>query len=116
MEYGIQMFSVRHSAKEDYEGTLRTLAEMGYSSIELAGLCGHTAKEVRDMADKYGLGITSTHTGFEELFKDFDNTVKLHKELGCSDIVIPWGGFFTAPEVEDFIEQVNKCIPKLKAE
>ena len=43
-------------------------------------------------------------------------TVKYHKELGCSDIVLPWGSFFTAPEVECYIENINKCIPKLKEE
>lgn len=116
MKYGAQLFSVRHSMEKDCEGTLRTLAELGYSAVEAAGFFGHSAKEVRDMADKYGLEITSTHTGFEALFNGFDNTVKFHKELGCSDIVIPWGAFFTAPEVENFIEQVNKCIPKLRAE
>jgi len=116
MKYGVQLFSVRNSAKNDYEGTLRTLSKMGYSMIEPAGFFGLSAKEVRDMADRYGLEITSTHTGFEALFKDFDNTVRFHKDLGCSDIVIPWGSFFTAPEVEDFIEQVNKCIPRLRAE
>ena len=116
MKYGIQMFSVRNSAEADYEETLRVLAEMGYSFIETAGLCGHTAKEIREMADKHGFKIRSTHIAFQELFDDFDNTVKYHKELGCSDIVLPWGAFYTDPEVEHFIENVNKCILKLKAE
>ena len=114
MKYGVQMFSVRNSAKSDYDGTLAALAEMGYSFIETAGLCGHTAKEIREMADKHGFKIRSTHIDFQELFDDFDNTVKYHKELGCSDIVLPWGAFFTAPEVESFIENVNRCIPLLK--
>ena len=114
MKYGVQMFSVRNAAKADYDAALCELAEMGYSFIETAGLCGHTAQEIREMAEKHGLTIRSTHIAFQELFDDFDNTVKYHKELGCSDIVLPWGGFFTAPEVESFIENVNKYIPKLK--
>ena len=116
MEYGLQMFSVRNAAKADFEGTLRVLAEMGYSFIETAGLWGHTAKEIREMADRHGFKIRSTHIAFQELFDDFDNTVKYHKELGCSDIVLAWGGFYTAPEVEYFIENINRCIPKLKEE
>ena len=116
MKYGLQMFSVRNSAKADYEGTLRTLAEMGYSFIETAGLWGHTAKEIREMADRHRFKIRSAHIAFQELFDDFDNTVKCYKELGCSDIVLAWGGFYTAPEVEYFIENINRYLPKLKQE
>ena len=36
----IQVYSVRDEATKDFEGTMRSLKEMGYDGVELAGLYG----------------------------------------------------------------------------
>lgn len=37
MEYGIQMYSVRDVAQEDFQKALQTVAELGYRYVEFAG-------------------------------------------------------------------------------
>ena len=39
-DYGIQMYSVRDITKDNMEGALKALAEMGYKYVEFAGFFG----------------------------------------------------------------------------
>ena len=57
MNYGLQLFSVRDAAAENFEGMLKAVAEMGYTMVESAGFFGHSAKEVKAMLDAYGLTL-----------------------------------------------------------
>ena len=50
---GIQLYSVRDSMQEDFEGTLRKIAELGYKSVEFAGFFGTTESCPRGNADEY---------------------------------------------------------------
>lgn len=112
MKYGLQLFSVRDAAEKDYEQTLKAVAEMGYKMIEPAGFFGHSAEEVKAMADRYGLEICSTHTG--DVLKDPDAIIDYHKRLGCSDIIIPWGDLTSEEAISNFIARVESIMPKIK--
>jgi sugar phosphate isomerase/epimerase len=116
MKYGLQLFSVRDAAEKDYGAMLQKVAEMGYSFVETAGYFGHSASEIRSMADACGLKISGTHTSGDDVFDSLEATVALHKELGCSDIVIPWADFSTKDAVDSFIDKANRVIPLLKNE
>ena len=87
--YGLQLYSVRDIAEKDYESTLRSVAEMGYTMVETAGFFGLPATEVAAMLKHYGLTACSTHTGLEELEDDFAGTVAYHHAIGCQDLIIP---------------------------
>ena len=52
MNYGIQLYSVRDMAKDDYEKALREVAALGYEFVEPAGFFGHSAEEVKEWLDK----------------------------------------------------------------
>ena len=109
MKYGLQLFSVRDAAEKDYGAMLKSVAEMGYSFVETAGYFGHSASEIRSMADACGLKISGTHTSGDDVFDSLEATVALHKELGCSDLVIPWADFSTKDA------DVNFVTPRWKA-
>jgi len=64
---GIQLYSVREDMKKDPLGTLRRLADMGYTNVEHANyvkrkLYGFTAVEFRKILDGLGLKMPSGHT------------------------------------------------------
>ena len=75
MKLGIQLYSVRDDAARDLPGTLRRIAEMGYDGVELAGLYGKTAEEVRDLAQEVGLTVISAHVGLAEFRQGIAETV-----------------------------------------
>ena len=74
MNYGLQLFSVRDVAAEDFEGALKAVAEMGYKMIEPAGFFGHPAEEVKAWLDEFGLVVCGTHTGMDDIAPDKSGT------------------------------------------
>ena len=114
MEYGIQMYSVRDITKDDLDGALRQVAELGYKYVEFAGFFGHTAEEVKAMLDKYGLVCSGTHTGWQEVAENFEETVKFHKTIGNKYYIIPGHDLSTKEKLDEFIDQCNMLAPKLR--
>jgi sugar phosphate isomerase/epimerase len=116
MEYGIQMYSIRDFAEKDLDAALGAVAEIGYKYVEFAGFFGHTAAEVKAMLDKYGLKVSGTHTQLAELENDFDATVRFHKEIGNTNIIVPGYDLFSKEKLDAFIEKCNMIAPALAKE
>ncbi|MBR7185264.1 MAG: sugar phosphate isomerase/epimerase [Clostridia bacterium] len=117
MQYGLQLYSLRDMTGEDFEGALRTVAELGYSSVETAGFFGHSAEEVAAMLDRYHLTISSSHTGWRELTPDkLPETIRYHKTLGNPSIIVPGADLSTPAKLDAFIDLLNDAEPKLAAE
>ena len=116
MKYGIQLYSLRDIADQDFEGMLKSVAEMGYKIVESAGFFGHSAETVKGWLAQYGLTLTSTHTGYGLLVNDFDATVEYHKAVGCKHLIIPGAPIGTKAEVDALVENINKWQPILEKE
>ncbi len=116
MEYGIQMYSVRDITATDMEGALRGLSEMGYKKVEFAGFFGIPAEEIRAMLDKYGLEVSGTHTGWQEVAEHFEETVAYHKAIGNTNIIVPGCDLSTQEKLDEFVKMANEFQPKLAAE
>ena len=116
MKYGLQLYSVRDAAAENFEQALKGVAEMGYDMVETAGFFDHSAEEVKAMLDHYGLTLCSTHTGYKLLFNDFENTLDFHKKVGCKDIILPSAPFSTKEELDYTIACINRYQPIIEAE
>lgn len=117
MEYGIQMYSLRDLTPKDMEGALRTVAALGYKKVEYAGFFDNTAAQIVTWMDRFGLSVSGTHTGWQELLPDkFAETVAYHKAIGNKNIIIPGADLSTKEKLDDFIDFVNDVQPKLAAE
>ena len=116
MEYGLQLYSVRDVTGTDLEGTLKKVAEIGYRYVEFAGFFGHSAEQVKAMLDNYGLIVSGTHSGFDDLDKDFAGTVKYHHAIGNTNYIVPGAPWGTTAELNETIEKMNKYKPMLAAE
>ena len=109
---GLQLYSVRDDMKEDMEGTLKKVAEMGYDCVEFAGYFDHTAEEVKAMCDKYGLEIVSVHQKYDVFLNDTENAINYLKTLGVKYSAIPWQGEWETRYDENVaeIKQVGKIL------
>lgn len=116
MKYGLQLYSVRDVAKENFEETLKMVAENGYALAESAGFFGHTAEEVKEMLKKYDLTLCSTHTGLGALRDDLAGQIAFHKAIGCENVIIPRGTTQTKAELDDFITWINENQPIIEKE
>lgn len=88
----VQAYSVREEAERDFAGTMKKLGEMGYDGVELAGLYGKSAEEIRDSIKAAGLTAISAHVSYDELAGDLEKTLQDYETIGCRYIVIPWLG------------------------
>lgn len=116
MDYSIQLYSVRDAVKEDMDGTLKKLSEIGYKYVEPAGFFEHSAEEVKDMLDRYGLKVSGTHTSWKALAEDYEGTVRFHKTIGTDMIIIPNFDGSTREKLDAFIDFVNEVQPKLECD
>ena len=116
MEYGIQMYSVRDLTKDNLDEALRQVAALGYKMVEFAGFFGHSAQEVKAMLDKYGLRVSGTHTGWQEVAEHFDETVAFHKIIGNTNIIVPGADLSDQKKLDAFVEMANEFQPKLAKE
>lgn len=103
----IQVYSVRNEATKDFEGTMRSLKEMGFDGVELAGLYGmESAVACKKVLDQIGLELVSAHVGFE--FLEDDAALDDYAATGMNFIAIPW---MPAPKDE---EELKSCITQIR--
>ncbi len=114
MEYGLQLYSVRDMTATDFEGALRSVAALGYRFVEFAGFFGYGAEEVKRMLDTYGLSVSGTHTGWQELTaENIEATIAYHTVIGNKNIIIPGADLSTKEKLDDLINLINEAQPRL---
>ncbi|MBQ5788313.1 MAG: sugar phosphate isomerase/epimerase, partial [Oscillospiraceae bacterium] len=77
---------------------------------------GIPAEEIKAMLEKYGLKVSGTHTGWQEIAEHFEETVAYHKIIGNKNIIIPGGDFSDQKKLDALIALINEFQPKLAAE
>lgn len=116
-EYGLQLFSVRDITGNDLEGALRAVAEMGYKYVEYAGFFGHSAEQIKEWQDKYGLKCSGTHSGWGDLLpENIEATIAYHKTIGNTNYIIPGADLSTLDKIIDFCAVMNKAQIRLAEE
>ena len=114
-KYGLQLYSVRDAMEVDFEGTLKKVAEMGYSYVEFAGFFDHTAEEVKALLDKYGLTVVSTHSHINGLRPEtIEETIAYHKTIGNTHYILPSIFMSTKEKLEESISIINYAQPILE--
>jgi len=87
---GVQLYTVRDQMKDDFDGTIAKVAQIGYKEVEFAGYFGRTGQQVRAVVDKNGLSAVSTHVQYDELDEKFPSVIETSKTIGMKYIVCPW--------------------------
>ncbi|MGI6279262.1 MAG: sugar phosphate isomerase/epimerase family protein [Acutalibacteraceae bacterium] len=112
--YALQLYSVRDTMETDFEGTLKSVAQMGYTQLEFAGFFGHTADEVNEILKKYNLTVSGTHSRLPELIDNFDEVVAFHKKIGNKNYTIPSADLWTQESIDYFVKNANLLYERLK--
>lgn len=121
---GIQLFPILPDLREDFEGTLQRVADIGYQVIETAGLVDRSAQEFRAALDKVGLTCGGMHVQGRPIFgngpnldTDIEGLIAEAKALGTQEIVMPLFFFpegFTPPEGLDPLGTIHAAAAELK--
>ena len=115
-KYGLQLYSVRDSMKVDFEGTIKKVAEMGYSYVEFAGFFGRTAEEVKALLEECGLGVCGSHSSIDDLQPEtIEETIRYHKAIGNENYILPSSSCSTEERLEESLRIINAAQPMLNA-
>lgn len=115
---GIILNTVGNEMKEDYKGTLRKLAEMGYRYVE-GGVAGDSASAYRKFLDSIGLKMIATGGSMSGLQDELDKYLKTAEDLKVKYLVTYWPWLssaenLTKDEVMQTAERLNKVGKKIK--
>ncbi len=109
---GCQTWPVRDMIAKDFPGTIKTLAQAGFQTIELcspvgyvddgfAGLAKYKGSELKQILNDAGVTCFSSHFGIEELRKDQEDRIAWAKDLGLTQMLVPSLGGPKNPTLDD---------------
>lgn len=88
-QLSVQMYTLREIASTDFDAALEAVAEIGYRNVELAGLQGLSADEMRDLLAKYDLKAPSAHVPYQAFEEDVHAVVEDYKTIGAEWVIVP---------------------------
>jgi sugar phosphate isomerase/epimerase len=93
---GLQLYTLGDAPYRDLDGTLRTLARIGYRTVETVGLMKRTAGELRSALERAGLSCPSAHvplqadgSGGPSLAGDVGRLAADMHRIGARFVVVP---------------------------
>ncbi len=102
---GLQLYSVRDAMKEDVEGTVSQVGEIGYKFVEAAGygdgqFYGMSPAAFTELVEANGMQFLGSHTGqdvpdsanWDNTMAWWDQAIQAHADAGVEWIVQPWMG------------------------
>lgn len=119
---GFQSWIVRKSIEEDFPGTLKKMAGLGYNSLELCSPPGYaklgfgpleklTAAELKKIIKDEGFTCISCHYGFSELKDHAQERIAFARELGLEQMIVSTFGLPKEATLSDWkraADELNK--------
>ena len=83
MILGAQLFTLRNFCKtpEALDETLKKVADIGFTAVQLSGVCAYDAEWVAERCREYGLKIVITHFDYNKIINDTEATIDFHSHI-----------------------------------
>ncbi len=88
-ELAVELYTLREETARDFPGTLRQVAEAGYSGVEFAGYGSHTPAELRRVLDDLGLVAAGSHVSLAQLETRLEQVIEDVQTLGARHLACP---------------------------
>ena len=90
MKIGAQLYNLREYCKTtaDLEETIKKVADMGFTNLQLSGVCAYDPEWMRDTLNKYGITCSLTHFSFDRIKNEPETVMNEHLTYGCKYIGI----------------------------
>ena len=114
---GLQLYSIRKELSVDFDHALKTISDLGFEIVELAGLSMRNPTEVAHKLQQYSLKSVSMHCDVltsEGLKRSLDEA----EILNCEYLVCPWvepKTFSSEKSISQFAERLNQVNMKISA-
>jgi sugar phosphate isomerase/epimerase len=115
---GFQSYSVRNLIGQNFPGTLRQLAAVGYRTIEMCSPAGYVDSgfgslvkykpaDLRDIINGAGLRCESSHFGPQELRQNLADRIGWSKEMGLKQMILSSLGLRREANMDDWMRAAN---------
>ncbi len=110
MPIGCQTYPVRMNINTDFPGTMKTLTDAGFQTIELCsptgyrefnGLAKYSGKELKKMLNDMGLTCQSCHFGMKELRDNQAERIAWASDMGMTQMAVASLGGPKTPTMDD---------------
>lgn len=101
----LQTYSLGRAMIDDFQGSLKKIADIGYAGVEFAGgYGGMTAPELKAYLEELGLEAISSHVGLEKVEGDLE----FLEAIGASYVICPGTSLNTYEEVMEKAAEMNR--------
>lgn len=117
--FGFQSWTIRKKLNEDFEGTLKMMADYGYKQIEMCSPLGYSetefavfnklsGAEIRKMIEDAGLVCRSSHYNMSELQNSLENRIEWSKQMGITQMILSSFWLPKEASIEDYRRSANE--------
>lgn len=95
MKIGAQFYTLRDLCQttEGLAECLRKVADIGYRTVQLSGVCAYDPAWMKEQLDRNGLQCVLTHTPVPRLTGEIEQVIKDHDVMGCKHIGLGYWSF-----------------------
>jgi sugar phosphate isomerase/epimerase len=94
--FGFQIWTIKDKLLQDFPGTLKMMAGMGYKTVEMCSPVGYGFKQLIDMkgaemkkiVEDAGLKLESCHYGMKEFRNNLEGRIEWAKDAGMKQMII----------------------------
>ena len=119
MKIGAQFYTIRNFCKttEELERSIDKVADIGYKSIQLSGVCPYDAGVIGDKLKGLGMTVDLTHFDYRKILNETDDVIAFHDRMNCKYIGIGVNPYGATPEgIEKLVGDLKaEVLPKLAA-
>ena len=113
MKIGAQFYTLRDHATnlDDFAESLKKVADIGYTEVQISGVCKYEPEWLKEQLDKNGLKCVLTHWGVDDIRDNPLDVVKKHRVFDCNHIGIgcmPGGLELGETHLVSFIENFTE--------
>ncbi|WP_379138433.1 sugar phosphate isomerase/epimerase family protein [Paenibacillus sp. sgz500958] len=90
LKIGLQLYTLREELEQDFEGTLRMVAAMGYSGVEFYNYFGRSPEQVNALLKETGLTALGAHRPYTSMLEDTEQEIAFNLEIGNRNLIVPY--------------------------
>ncbi|WP_138493077.1 sugar phosphate isomerase/epimerase family protein [Paenibacillus pinistramenti] len=105
----LQLYTVREQLEQDFEGTLRKVAGLGYQGVEFAGFYGRSKEQVKAILEETGLTAVGAHTALDLMRSELDEQIEMNSYIGNNRLIVPYVAEEDRNRWNDIIGDIRKA-------
>ncbi|CQR55472.1 sugar phosphate isomerase/epimerase family protein [Paenibacillus riograndensis] len=90
LKIGLQLYTLREELEQDFEGTIRKVAELGYAGVEFFHYFGRTAEQVNALLQETGLTALGAHRPYDAMLNDTEQEISFNLSIGNRNLIVPY--------------------------